>query len=321
MTLLTGVSYKKFVEDLGDLIMFARGELKSGKVLMDSLEEFKNVSGLVPCIPTSTPFFCNVDGHVKNTIIQLMPFEQGVLPIKYLGVPLVSLRLLHKDCKIIVERVHNRIGDWKNKCLSFLGRMQLDIYVLSSMHGYWASIFILPVRIIHDIAQLLSGFLLCQGEMKRGKAKVSWESLCMSKQEGDQASAWFDTWATHTSLITHMSNKNDTDVDFSYDVKVADIVENGTWKWPLAWYDMFPILNKIAIPNIDENKQDNLFWKNINETLCEFSVQNVWDTIRVQRDKVPWFRIVGSPFSIPRHTFHMWLVMERKLKTHDKLRQ
>ncbi|GJR72111.1 hypothetical protein Tco_0084476 [Tanacetum coccineum] len=110
------------------LIMFARGDMQSARVLIKALEEFKGVSGLVPSIPKSTIFFCNVPGQVK-------------------------------DCKILVERVRKRLGDWKNKWLSLAG-------------------------IIHDIEQLLCGFLWCQGDMKRGKAKVSREDLCLLKFEG-----------------------------------------------------------------------------------------------------------------------------------------
>ena len=52
------------------------------------------------------------------------------------------------------------------------------------MHGYWASVFILPIRIIQDIEQLMCGFLWCHGDMKRGKAKVAWDTLCLPKSEG-----------------------------------------------------------------------------------------------------------------------------------------
>ncbi|GJS43378.1 hypothetical protein Tco_0568421 [Tanacetum coccineum] len=38
---------------------------------------FKEVSGLVPSIPKSTAFFCNVASNVKSSIIQMMPFEAG----------------------------------------------------------------------------------------------------------------------------------------------------------------------------------------------------------------------------------------------------
>lgn len=59
--------------------MFARGDVHSARVIMEALEEFKEVLGLVPSIPKSTIFMCNVHDHVKSSILQLMPFERGSL--------------------------------------------------------------------------------------------------------------------------------------------------------------------------------------------------------------------------------------------------
>ncbi|GKA81500.1 hypothetical protein Tco_0788192 [Tanacetum coccineum] len=87
------------------------------------------------------------------------------------------------DCKILVELVQNRIGTWKNKYLSFVGRLQLIMYVLFSMHLYWAFVFILLSRIIDDLEQLMRGFLWCGVSMKRGKSKVAWEDVCLPKRE------------------------------------------------------------------------------------------------------------------------------------------
>ncbi|GJZ02549.1 hypothetical protein Tco_0520510, partial [Tanacetum coccineum] len=109
----------------------------SVSVIMDALEEFKQVLGLVPSIPKSTAYFCNVPNAIKASILNSMPFVEGVLPS-----------------------------------------------ILSSMHIYWASVFILPSRIVHDLEQLMRGFLWCQWEMKKGKAKVAWDSVCMPKHEG-----------------------------------------------------------------------------------------------------------------------------------------
>ncbi|GJX82269.1 protein LAZ1 [Tanacetum coccineum] len=88
-----------------------QGDVASAKVIMESLNEFKEVSGLVPSIPKSTTFFCNVVNHVKISILIIMSFSEGELPFKYLGVPLISSRLLNKDCKILVEKARNRIRD------------------------------------------------------------------------------------------------------------------------------------------------------------------------------------------------------------------
>ncbi|GJT71168.1 putative RNA-directed DNA polymerase, eukaryota, reverse transcriptase zinc-binding domain protein [Tanacetum coccineum] len=167
-----------------DLFIFAHGDQFSAKIIMEAMEEFKNASGLVPSLPKSTAYFCNVLNHTKLAILQILPFEEGRLPVKYLGVPLVSSRLVFRDCKELIDRLRSRINDWKNKSLSAAGRLQLVRSVLGSMHVYWASVFILPSQIILDIEQLMRGFLWCHGDMNRGKAKVSWEVVCLPKNEG-----------------------------------------------------------------------------------------------------------------------------------------
>nr|GEZ53634.1 hypothetical protein [Tanacetum cinerariifolium] len=59
-----------------------RGPPSSVVVIMDALEEFKYVSGLVPSIPKSTTFFCNVPNAIKAYIVNSMPFAEGVLPVR-----------------------------------------------------------------------------------------------------------------------------------------------------------------------------------------------------------------------------------------------
>ncbi|GJW67074.1 putative reverse transcriptase domain, reverse transcriptase zinc-binding domain protein [Tanacetum coccineum] len=118
-----------------DLFIFAHGDVESARVIKESLDEFKEVSGLVPSLPKSTSFFCNVMNH-EMAILNIMPFSKDELPIKYFGVPLISSRLLNKDCKILVEKAKIRISNWKNKSLSFAGRIQLCKSVISSMHIY-----------------------------------------------------------------------------------------------------------------------------------------------------------------------------------------
>ncbi|GKE20222.1 hypothetical protein Tco_1431734, partial [Tanacetum coccineum] len=129
-------------------------------------------------------FFCNVASHVKNAILGIMPFSEGKLPVKYLCVPLISSRLLNRDCKVLVEKARNRIGDWKNKSLSFAGRFQLCKSVVSSMQVYWASGLVIPMGIVTDIQQLIKGFLWCKGDYKCGKSKVAWDDICLPKHEG-----------------------------------------------------------------------------------------------------------------------------------------
>ncbi|GJW73855.1 hypothetical protein Tco_0133225 [Tanacetum coccineum] len=188
-----------------DLFLFAHGDVDSAKVIMDALDEFKLASGLTPSLPKSTAYFCNVLNHVKIAILHVLPFEEGRLPVKYLGVPLVSSRLVYRDCRELIEKVRGRVMDWKNKSLSAAGRLQLIRSVLGSMHIYWASMFVLPSRVLLDVEQIMRGFLWCQGLLKKGKANVSWDIVCRKRIEGGLGVRRLDTF-NKALMVSHLWN-------------------------------------------------------------------------------------------------------------------
>nr|GEY21035.1 hypothetical protein [Tanacetum cinerariifolium] len=88
-----------------DLFIFAHGDTDSVRVIMDGLDEFKDVFGLVPSLPKSLADFCNVLNHTKIAILYILPLEEGRLPIKYLGVSVISTRLVYKDCKELTRSI------------------------------------------------------------------------------------------------------------------------------------------------------------------------------------------------------------------------
>ncbi|GJU06895.1 homeodomain-like protein [Tanacetum coccineum] len=349
-------------------------------------------------IPKSMAFFCNVVPHVKNVILSIMPFSEGKLPAKYLGVPLISSRLLNRDCKVLVERARNRIGDWKNKSLPFAGRLQLCKSVISSMQVYWASVLVIPMGIVFDIQQLIRGFLWCNGDYKRGKAKVAWDDIFLPKHEGGlglrslevfnlalmgthiwnivsskeslwvrwvhtyklrgrtfwdvrskadmswgwrkllqlhdlvrpffwmhignglKASLWHDMWSYQCPLSSYLSPRNITREGRTLQDCVADLIETGAWRWPEPWLIKAPNHALIAAPNIDISRHDSMRWCDLNGNLSDFSVKCAWEVLRPRGQQVMWYHITWFSHCIPRHAFHIWLVMRRCLKTQYKLR-
>ncbi|XP_022030437.1 uncharacterized protein LOC110931348 [Helianthus annuus] len=168
-----------------DLFIFSRGEIASARCIMKSLDSFAKMSGLLPNIQKSTIYFSNVPSYIKTAILNIMPFREGSLPVRYLGVPLISSRLLYKDCQVMVEKLEKRIMHWRNKLLSFAGRVQLIVSVLSSMYIFWSSVFILPNRVILELEALMRNFLWSQDSaFQKGRAKVSWKAICVPKFEG-----------------------------------------------------------------------------------------------------------------------------------------
>ena len=108
----------------------------------------------------------------------------GSLPIKYLGVPLLSTNLTAADCKILIDNLMAQIKSWTNRFLSFAGRLQLIHSVLSNMQNYWANLFILPKRSIKQMEKLIRSFLWSGIEHRHTGAKVAWADLNCPKSEG-----------------------------------------------------------------------------------------------------------------------------------------
>nr|GEV87928.1 hypothetical protein [Tanacetum cinerariifolium] len=173
-----------------DLFLFAHGDKDSARVIMDSLEEFKNVSGLTHSLPKSTTL------------------KSG----------------------LVIGRINR-----------FLLRVELSLSIMS---------LVLPSRLMLELEQAMRGFLWCQGEMKRGKAK------------GNMASAWFDNWCVLHPLSNIISNRDMYGAGLRLNAKVNDIIRHGSWCWPNEWALKYPPLNNVIVPHLSDDA-DRLKWRNL----------------------------------------------------------
>ncbi|GJZ34901.1 hypothetical protein Tco_0580718 [Tanacetum coccineum] len=96
--------------------------------------------------------------------LNIVPFKFGNLPMMYLGVPLLEKCLGVADCKVLIDKLKAKVGDWKNKCLSYAWRVKLTASVLYAMQIYWASMYLLLKSVIYDIDKILKGFLWNQSK-------------------------------------------------------------------------------------------------------------------------------------------------------------
>ena len=83
-----------------DLMIFCRGESNSVGIVTDGLSEFSKLSGLKPSPGKSHIFFSGVKDEVRDNILLLSGFQIGSLPVKYLGVPLITTKLKSSDSNL-----------------------------------------------------------------------------------------------------------------------------------------------------------------------------------------------------------------------------
>ncbi|GJZ70565.1 RNA-directed DNA polymerase, eukaryota, reverse transcriptase zinc-binding domain protein [Tanacetum coccineum] len=106
-----------------DLLVLCKGNKESVEVVKKSLEEFSEVSGLNPNLSKSIIFFGSIKDRDKIHLLEILLFKCAKLPVKYLGLPLLAKRLSIMDCKILTEKVEERINCWRNKLLSYAGKI------------------------------------------------------------------------------------------------------------------------------------------------------------------------------------------------------
>ncbi|GJY20023.1 putative reverse transcriptase domain, reverse transcriptase zinc-binding domain protein [Tanacetum coccineum] len=228
MMLSCGTKYveneeRELIGQYDDLLVLCHGDIKSVKVVKSVMDIFSSISRLRPNIGKSTVFFGNVKDHVKNEMLSILPFKIGSLSVSYLGVPLITKSLALTDCKSI----------------------------LSSMQVYWASVFILPKSVVKEIDKLLKGFLWCQGELSKGKAKVAWKQICRPKDEGGLGIKSLEVW-NEVLMSKHLWN-------------VATLKESIWVKWT--------IMNRV---------KDDGIWA----MKCDKNASHGWNQILSLRDKM-----------------------------------
>ncbi|KAL0291209.1 UNVERIFIED_CONTAM: hypothetical protein Sradi_7031800 [Sesamum radiatum] len=138
------------------------------------------------CFADDLLLFCKADIHsatVLHGILQEFQRLAGTFPVHYLGVPLITSKLSRADCAPLILKIEARIAGWNQLKLTYAGRTQLIKSVLSSIHQYWCSVFILPKGVIKTIEAKIRNFLW-RGGTESGGYKVAWEQVCKPTLHG-----------------------------------------------------------------------------------------------------------------------------------------
>ncbi|GKC23577.1 hypothetical protein Tco_1025727 [Tanacetum coccineum] len=193
------------------------------KTIKTPLEKFSRVSELYPSLSKSTMFYGSLNEDEKQQILNILPFKSS-------------------------GKVKQKLNDWKNKSLSYAGRSQLIASVMSSMQVYWGSVLKLPIAIVKEIESLFKGFLWCNGELTREKARVAWKKICQLKGQGGwktilelrqmvvdhvrfksdnekKISAWYDRWNENHALAKSIKKREVHLAGFNDQSKLCDVID------------------------------------------------------------------------------------------------
>ncbi|KAK4384216.1 hypothetical protein Sango_3081500 [Sesamum angolense] len=142
-----------------DILLLCKADVQSVSLLRRGLDLFASLSGLHTNPQKSQLIISKAASGLRDSLLETLGFQEGHLPVRYLGLPLISARLSIVDCQPLLQKIDSRIKGWEGVQLSFAGRVQLIKSVLVSLEVYWAMAFILPKGIIKEMIKRLRTFL------------------------------------------------------------------------------------------------------------------------------------------------------------------
>jgi len=92
-----------------DLMIFSEGDVNSIRMIRTVLTKFQDLSGLYPNPNKSDIFLSGALIVERDQIIRILGFREGELPMKYLGVPLLSSRQKAIYFKGLVDRITSKV--------------------------------------------------------------------------------------------------------------------------------------------------------------------------------------------------------------------
>ncbi|XP_027180783.1 uncharacterized protein LOC113779411 [Coffea eugenioides] len=203
------LSYIAFVDDL---FLISAVIEHSFCLVRDTIAEFGSLSGLKPNLHKSSVYVAGESDEVRQQLCNTLEMPKGELLVKYLGLSPISTKLSYKDYQPVSMKMQQRVQSWAAKKLTYGGRLQLILSILSGIYLCWTGVFILPKAVLKRIDNMLSSFLW-SGEIKsRYVAKVKWEDVYKPKKNGGLGLQNIANWNKCLILkfIWNLCQKNDT---------------------------------------------------------------------------------------------------------------
>ncbi|XP_077249090.1 uncharacterized protein LOC143888520 [Tasmannia lanceolata] len=167
-----------------DVMIFITPDIESVAGIKDCLQSFKLIAGLDVNFQKSEAYLSGISAQLKDQICSSLCIKEGSLPIKYLGLPLITKRLSSHDCQPLLTKIRSRLGMWNNKKLSRAGRIELIKAVLTSFQIYWFATYNIPMGILLEIEKIFRNFLWRGSDQQNRYSPIAWAVVCRPKREG-----------------------------------------------------------------------------------------------------------------------------------------
>ncbi|XP_038997796.1 uncharacterized protein LOC120122767 [Hibiscus syriacus] len=259
-----------------------RGNVESVIGVISVIDKFYELSGLQLNAAKCEFYAVGIPINITETIHRITGFTHGSLPVRYLGVPLVTRKLSEKDCVVLIDKIKSKLHHWQ---------------------------LFLPQSIINRSEQLCSRFLWKGFDKAATGARVSWKLICHLKSEGGLGLKDLKTWnkACMIQLIRNiLAGKGSLWVAW---VKSYVLKDKDFWQSECGTNASWSLRKLLSL----KREAQTVF------SAGALTTRVIWDTTRVKRDKVNWHNLIWFPLHIPKHNMIAWIAILDRLPTKNRL--
>lgn len=145
---------------------------------------FEQLSGLKINFLKSEVFCLGKAVEQSDMYSEIFTCQLGVLPMKYLGIPIDQTSLQNKHWKFLEDKIEKKMSGWQGKVLSIGGRTVLLNACLSSVPFYMLSFYRLPKGVCKRLDYFRSRLLWQEDQGTRKYHLVNWQAVCTPKELG-----------------------------------------------------------------------------------------------------------------------------------------
>jgi hypothetical protein len=141
-------------------------------------------SGLKVNFWKSCLFGVNVSNEFLTMASDFLNCRLGLLPFKYLGLPVGANPRLCSTWKPMLDAIKGRLCSWGNRYVSLGGRIVLINAVLNSLPIFFLSYLKMPKKVWKELIKIQRVFLWAGLSRTTKTCWVRWEVICRPKKEG-----------------------------------------------------------------------------------------------------------------------------------------
>ncbi|KAL0304926.1 UNVERIFIED_CONTAM: putative mitochondrial protein [Sesamum calycinum] len=289
-----------------DVLLFCKAHIPSIKVLTDTLSEFASLSGLKVNPVKSQIIISRAVQQERQHILEYVGFQEGSLPVKYLGIPLTSSRLTFVDCRPLIDKVDARLAGagnakvaWDQLCKP---KAEGGLGVRRLVTANQALILKQLWRILQNDGTSIWVDWIHQNRLRhttiwtfnRDTGSWSWKKMLKLRPllqrgvvykvgDGSSFNLWQDIWHDRGPLCLNYP-RGPAITGLPLSSTLSSVLQQNSWNWPATTdADIAEIISQL--PPTYPAAPDTICWRN---------------------------------FWIARHGFILWLAMLEKLSTMDK---